>query len=119
LPSLAVLPMSNQPNPHYICVLNIRAIPVPNCHSQVVCIHKDPTDFIGRINEKASQFPEFIAHEWFVRPVRVYRYDSENTLLADLDSGYNYPLAYTDEFGVVVFNKKHPLHAQYILPQTK
>jgi hypothetical protein len=51
--------------------------------------------------------------------VRVYRYSSENTLLTDLDSGYNYPLAYTDEFGVVVFNKKHPLHAQYILPQTK
>jgi len=111
--------MSNQPNTHYICVLNIRAIPVPNCHSQIASIHKDPAVFISRINEKASQFPEFIAHEWYVRPVRVSRCGSDNSIYTDLDSGYNYPVAYTNEEGAVVYNNKHPLYDQYILPQTK
>ena len=116
---MALLPMSTQQNTHYICVLNIRAIPVPNCHSQVVSVHRDPTFFISRITEKANQFPEFIAHEWYVRAARVARVGDEHTVYTDHDQGYNYPLAYTNDEGVVIFNPKHPLHDQYILPQTK
>ena len=109
--------MSNPENTHFICAINIRGIHLPGCHSQVVSILRDPTDFINRIG-KTERFQELIDHEWYVRPVCVTRIGSENRVYTDLDSAYNIPLAYTSEEGII-FNQKHPLHDQYILPQTK
>ena len=109
--------MSIQEKTHYACVLNIRAVDIPNCHSQVVSIQRTPAAFIERINKKGL-FPKIVAHEWYVRPVSIYTYsDGESDIQTDLSSEYNIPYAYTDEDGKIVFNETHPLYNQF--PPTK
>lgn len=109
--------MSNNQHTHYACVMNIRAIDVPDCHSQVLSIHESPAAFIERIGKK-SLFPKFVAHEWYVRPVTIYTYSNgDANVHTDLASEYNLPYAYTDANGDIVFNEIHPLHTQF--PPTK